>query len=87
MLRYFNGQYAQNLNKGGMLGYVMDGQVDDAIKNVSKAIKKHSSKLHLSSKAPLTPSPALSSTQVKQSSHNYGPDKIFTIYHIFLPLS
>ncbi|WP_333597774.1 hypothetical protein [Chryseobacterium flavum] len=37
VLRYFNGKYAQNLNFGGMIGFVLDGKIDD-IK--TKLIKK-----------------------------------------------
>jgi len=87
MSRYFNGQYAQGLDRGGMLGYVMDGNIDEAIKDVQKAIEERRQNLYMSEGHTLKEATIISSEQVKESSHNYGPDGKFVIYHIFLPLS
>ena len=86
MYRYFNGQYAQDLDKGGMLGYVMDGNIDSAINGVKKAIEIRRQNLNMSPDKTLSKSSILSSQQVKETIHNYGPTGQFTIYHIFLPL-
>ena len=86
MYRYFNGQYAQDLDKGGMLGYVMDGNIDNAINGVKRAIEIRRNNLNMSPDKTLCKSSILSSRQVKETIHNYGPDGQFTIYHIFLPL-
>jgi len=86
MFRYFNGQYAGGLDNGGMLGYVMDGNVPEAIKDVRRAIEKRRSSLYMPEDATLCHSRVLRSTQIKETSHNFGPDGQFVIYHIFLPI-
>ncbi len=86
MFRYFNGQYAPGLDKGGMLGYVMDGNVTEAVKDVTKAINNKRSAMYMSPDKTLCNSSILSSRQVKETIHNYGPTGQFAIYHIFLPL-
>jgi len=87
MYRYFNGQYAQGLDKGGMLGYIMDGNIDKAINGVKKAIEIRRKNLNMSSNEILRKSSILSSRQVKETIHNYGPTGQFAIYHIFLPIN
>jgi len=86
MSRYFTGQYAADLDKAGMLGYVMDGNVSKAIYNVRQAIEKRRSDLCMSDDETLRCSSSISSPQVKESYHCYGPDNRFIIYHVFLPL-
>ncbi|MFC1782704.1 hypothetical protein ACFL02_03845 [Planctomycetota bacterium] len=86
MCRYFNGKYARGLDKGGMLGHVMDGEVNEAIRDVQKVIEKHRTSLHMESNDKLRPSSCISSKKVKETLHNYGPEGHFVIYHIFLPL-
>lgn len=87
MYRYFNGQYASNLDKGGMLGYVMDGQTGEAIQDVRHAIHNRRCKLRMSEQGTLRPSSMVSSHQVRETEHNYGPKGKFILYHIFLPVS
>jgi hypothetical protein len=84
MFRYFTGQYAKGLNKGGMLAYVMDGETDAAIQDVTKSIEKNKIPLYMASDDTLRLS-SLSSQQVRETCHRYGPDSRFVIYHIFLP--
>ncbi len=85
MYRYFNRQYASGLDKGGMLGYVMDGQIDEGIQDVTDAIHKRRNNLYMSKQGTLRPSSVVSSRQVMETEHNYGPQKEFIVYHIFLP--
>jgi len=87
MYRYFNGKYALGLDKGGMIGYVMDGDIDQAIQDVKEAIEHRRKNLHLASDDTLRRSSFLSSKRVKETLHNYGPEDHFVIYHIFLPIS
>lgn len=87
MYRYFNGQYAQDLDKGGMLGYVMDGNTNKAIIDVQKAIEKRRSDLYMQENETLKASSCITSKQVKETTHKYGPNEKFTIYHIFLPMN
>ena len=85
MYRYFNGQYASGLDKGGMLGYVMDGQVKKAIGDVTNAIHAQRKKLYMDDQQTLRPSHVMPSDQIKETEHNYGPQGTFVVYHIFLP--
>ena len=87
MYRYFNGQYARNLDKGGMLGYVMDGNIDVAVNDVKAAIEKRRLNLYMQENETLKASTCTTSKQVKETLHKYGPIKIFTIYHVFLPMN
>ena len=87
MYRYFNGQYAQGLDKGGMLGYVMDGDSNEAIKDVQKSIESKRSELYMQDNETIKSSSITNSRQVKETSHQYSPNQNFTIYHIFLPMT
>ncbi|MBN2211143.1 MAG: hypothetical protein JW709_07075 [Sedimentisphaerales bacterium] len=87
MYRYFNGQYATGLDKGGMLGYVMDGKCDEAVNDVQKAVEKRRSNLYMQGSETLKASSAIASNQVKETHHKYGPDGNFIVYHIFLPMA
>ena len=86
MYRYFNGQYARDLDKGGMLGYVMDGNCNKAVKDVQEAIEKRRLNLYMQENETLKASSCITSKQVKETLHKYGPNEKFTIYHIFLPM-
>ncbi|MHB0946652.1 MAG: hypothetical protein ACYC3B_05740 [Sedimentisphaerales bacterium] len=83
MYRYFNGQYATGLDKGGMLGYVMDSKIDSAIDDVRKAVEKRRAELHMKPDGTICCSPVSNSKQVKETTHKNAK---FTIYHIFLPI-
>jgi len=87
MYRYFNGQYALNLDKGGMLGYVMDGNIDLAVNDVKAAIEKRRLNLYMNENETLKASSYITSKQVKETLHKYGPNEKFIIYHIFLPMN
>jgi hypothetical protein len=86
MFRYFNGQYARDLDKGGMLGYVMDGNCNEATRDVQKVIETHRSKLYMQANETLKASSCINSKQVKETVHKYGPSEKFILYHIFLPI-
>jgi len=87
MSRYFNGQYAKGLDRGGMLGYVMDGNCNEAVEDVQKAIEKRRLNLYMEEKETLKASSCIASKQVKETLHRYGPTNRFIIYHVFLPMS
>ena len=87
MYRYFDGRYARDLDKGGMLGYVMDGNIEEAIEDIQKAVEKRRSNLYMQENETLKASSCITSKQVKETTHKYGPNERFTIYHIFLPMN
>lgn len=86
MVRYFNGQYATDLNKGGMLGYVMDGDTKAAIADVKKAIEARRFILQMDKTATLEASLVVNSRQVKRTCHSKQDKFPFDIHHVFLPV-
>lgn len=84
MTRFVTGKYAKDLDKGAMVGYVMDGKLGDAIKSVQVSIEGRRSELRMTRGATLMPStirPKLQ--QVKQTEHKQGKTALL-IHHIFL---
>ena len=84
MMRFITGQYAEGLDKGGMLGYVMDGKIADAIASVKQAIDSRSSLLALDKGTSLcvcTLRPT--DKQVKETKHIPSGNS-FVIYHVFV---
>ncbi len=63
-----------------------DGEIDEAIKDVQKAIEKRRLNLYIEKNETLKVSSCISSKQVKETFHKYGPTNKFTIYHVFLPV-
>jgi hypothetical protein len=84
MFRYFTGQYTKGLNKGGMLAYVMDGETEAAIRDVTGSIEKNRVPLYMTPDDTLHTS-SHSPQQVRETYHRYGLDERFVVYHIFLP--
>lgn len=83
MMCFIDGKYAKNLDSGGMIGYVMDGDVPKAIDAVSKAIVNKSNKLNLIAGTGMTPSSFVPNMPVTETYHTIS-SKRFTIYHLFL---
>jgi len=86
MARFVTGKYAGGLDSGGMLGYVMDGDLKSAMAAVKKAIEARRAKLCMDSNGTLAVSslrPKIS--RVKQTSHQQA-GKPFLIHHVFLPV-
>ena len=86
MLRFIRGQYASIVRHGGMLGYVLDRQINNAIGNVSQAIQVHHIDLGMKPPGTLLASSAhagdfrFKETHHKRQ-HNIDP---FAIHHIFV---
>jgi hypothetical protein len=77
-------QYAKGLKQGGMIGYVMNGKIDDAITAVNKQIKANYIGLQMKSSKGLNASSRLPNSLLKESLHHL-PSQEFTIHHVFLP--
>ena len=87
MFRYFNGQYAVDLAKGGMLGYVMDGDVSRARDNVVASIERHRQTLRMESAASSEPSRILPhDRRMFDTSHTQPSGKLFLIHHLLLAM-
>ena len=84
MMRFVEGKYAANLDKGGMLGYVMDGNVPGAQDSVKAAIVSRKAKLCMDRRGDLRTSSVLPGDgRLKQTSHRLGSVE-FALHHVFL---
>jgi hypothetical protein len=85
MLRFIRGQYAARVRHGGMLGYVLDGNVTLAIHNVSRVIRDRFRELGMEPPGDMLPSSVCSyDSRIKETHHsrNHTSEK-FHIHHIF----
>lgn len=85
MMRFVDGKYAKGLDKGGMLGYVMDGDTKSALEAVSTACDKNVQKLCMHPGLTEWSNTSVSGV-VWESIHNLTRRKLL-LYHIFLPVS
>ncbi len=87
MLRYFNGQYAVGLDRGGMLGYVMDADVPKARANVVASIERNRGMLRMEADASSEPSRILhNDRRMFDTSHTQPSGKAFLIHHLLLAM-
>jgi len=84
MMRFITGQYAMGLDKGGMLGYVMDGKVPDAIAFVKKAIDSRSTALAMSCSTSLSACAIRPNAQEVRETRHLPKGRQFFIYHLFV---
>lgn len=85
MLRFIEGKYAAQVRNGGMLGYVLDDNVAQAIQNVSTLIKKRYKQLRMQQPGEMMGSSILpEDTRLKETRHSRRFDpREFLIHHIF----
>jgi hypothetical protein len=88
MLRFVRGQYSAAVRQGGMLGYVLDGDIHRAIQGVKSSVDKHRTELRLD---PPTASLDASSIrpehpQFKETRHLRfdDGDGLFVLHHLFV---
>ena len=86
MTRFVTGQYASQVPQGGMLGYVLDGDVESAMNRISLAISRHRRDLGMR-----TPGLMLKSTiptavtTLRETQHRRKlTGQPFVIYHVFV---
>ena len=86
MARFVNGQYANAVRHGGMLGYVLDGDVAGAITNVESNMKSHYVALCMDAPGSLAASSVISEVPTaKESLHQRASEaNRFRIHHLFL---
>jgi len=83
MMRFVEGKYAAGLDKGGMLGYVMDGATPSAVQAVEGAVARRRQQLRLTSADLERSSIRRDDARVRETRHGLhsGP---FVVYHLFL---
>lgn len=87
MMRFVRGQYAQRVHNGGMLGYVLDGNVASAIQSVSGLVKKRHKELQTQPPCGLNPSSIRPDDEhTRETRHvRVGQSRPFLIHHMFAP--
>lgn len=86
MARFVTGQYASAVRHGGMLGYVLDGDVAGAMTNVEANVKTHHISLRMEPPGTLNSSSVLAKlSTARESLHNRIGDPVqFCIHHLFM---
>jgi hypothetical protein len=89
MLRFITGQYAKLARNGGMIGYVVDGQIARAITNVEQNIRNQHVELGMSATGDLLASAILSAdSRARETHHTRRHDPTaFRLNHLFLTKS
>lgn len=83
MMRFIIGQYAPFMENGAMLGYVFNGQTNNARIGVEKAIQNKAEELRLAPPKQLSQSFLLPDSSLDETHHDLET-RFFTLYHLFL---
>lgn len=85
MLRFIIGQYAARVRHGGMLAYVLDGNVGNAIASVSRTIRRRHEELEMQPPGAMLRSTIRTSDEAaRETQHTRSLDNsAFCIHHIF----
>jgi hypothetical protein len=86
MQRFVDRKYASHVSHGAMLGYVLDGKISSAMKNVENNIRKHFTKLQMEHDCGFLPStirPDDHHTKETRHKRSTKPES-FSIHHLFV---
>jgi hypothetical protein len=86
VVRFVTGQYAKAVHHGGMLGYVLDGDVTSAIKNIEINLQNHHSVLGMDPPGKFEQSSVLvGDARARETRHHRKHDTaFFCIHHLFV---
>jgi hypothetical protein len=86
MLRFVRGQYSKAVRHGGMVGYVFDGNVSNAISNVEANIQQQHGALCMAPPGALLPSTILVGDMRARETHHHRIHEatLFRIHHLFM---
>lgn len=85
VMRYVSEQYSGGKN-GGMIGYIMDGDIAKAVKCINDAIEKRKNNLSIEGKAELKKSSLRPKCQQTRETRHLIRNGCFIVHHIFLPV-
>ena len=87
MLRFITGQYAKAVRHGGMVAYVLDGNVPRAIANVGANIRAQYSALCMTAPGAFLRSTVLKHDNRARETHHHRAHEtnLFCIHHLFMP--
>ncbi len=83
MMCFISGKYSAEVDSGGMIGYVMDGNIQNAIQSIKNSIDKKYKELCLKKETSLERSSLSTSNNIKETNHDLV-GRTFTIHHVFL---
>jgi hypothetical protein len=88
MLRFVIGQYSKAVRHGGMIGYVLDGNVSHAITNVEGNIQTHHAALCMIAPGALQSSTILTGDARARETHHQRTHetRVFRIHHLFMTI-
>jgi len=86
MTRFVNGKYSAGHPCGGMIGYVMDGNVLSAVAAITGRITKRRGTLRMTPGADYSPSQLMPKQKQNGETKHHRSDGEFIIYHLMLPL-
>lgn len=86
MLRFISGQYSRMVHHGGMIGYVLDGRVSDAMSHVEDNIRQRHQDLGMNPPGAFQPSTLLpSDSRARETLHKRAHEtSLFRIHHLFM---
>ena len=86
MQRFVDGKYARFVRHGAMLAYVLDGNIDRAIKNIENNIRNRLSELRMDKNGGLVASTIRpDDRRTKETCHRRAHEKpVFRIHHLFV---
>jgi hypothetical protein len=86
MLRFVAGQYSKAVRHGGMIGYVLDGDVSDAMTNVEANIRQRHKELCMTPPGAFVSSTVLKGdTRARETHHQRAHETVlFRIHHLFM---
>jgi hypothetical protein len=86
MIRFVTGQYANIVRFGGMLAFVLDGNIDSAIEGVERNIKASHTDLGMTAPAEFQPSTVRpSDNRLRETWHRRTSQPVpFVIHHLFM---
>ena len=86
MLRFVTGQYSKMVQHGGMIGYVLDGRIPDAMTNVEANIQQRHEELRMTAPGAFQPSAVLGGDSRARETHHQRAHEtsVFRIHHMFM---
>jgi len=83
MMRFVTGQYAPFMQAGAMLGYVYDGETENARADIDRQVQANAKGLKLKEPKRLSPSSILPDQSIDETYHDLEK-RSFTIFHLLL---
>lgn len=86
MMRFVSGQYSNMVRHGGMIGYVLDRKIPDAMTNVEANIRERHEELCMTPPGAFKPSAVLTGDARARETHHKRTHEtsLFRIHHLFM---